>query len=169
VSPTARRLVLVVLLVAVIAALLTYLYQGPRLSSVALAGFLILIWMPVKGLVYRRLGGVKPYWSALAANGSSELTGLPFRLGLGFWPLMGTSFLVSALIETLALVVMGTAPSLKRSLVLAFYGSLVVHLITAGWFYAQRSPAVGVAFIVAGVALLHVPTFFPDEWIEPGA
>ena len=165
-SPTVRKLVLALLLIAVIASLCAYILRGPRWQSLAMAAFLTLIWTPVKGLVYRRLGGSRPYESALAANASSELIGLPFRLDLSFWPLMGVSFVVSAAIETLALVVMGTASSLKRALFLSYYAGFATHVLTAGFFRAQRDLAVGVAILVVGIALVHVPAFFPEAWVE---
>ena len=159
-TATTRKLVLLLLLVLLVFALALYVYQGqegPSWAGLGMAVFLILIWTPLKGLIYRRLEGAKPYESALAANASSELAGLPVHLALSFWPLMGTSFLVSALLETLALAAMGTATSWKRCLFLAFYGSLVVHLMTAGWFASQRSLALGVPFLIAGIVLFHLP------------
>jgi hypothetical protein len=166
VSGTARKLVLAVLLLGISAALVVYILGGPRWQSLAMAGFLIVIWTPIKGLIYRRLGGARPYQSALAANASSELIGLPFHLGLAFWPSIGVSFVVSAAIETLALLVMGTASSLKRALFLSYYAGFVAHVITAGFFRAQRDLGVGVAILAVGIALVHLPTFFPDEWAE---
>jgi len=70
---------------------------------------------------------------------------------------MGVSFLVSAAIETLALAAMGTATSWRRCLFLAIYGSLVVHLLTVGWFASHRSLALGIPFLLAGIALFHLP------------
>jgi hypothetical protein len=135
-----------------------YLLEGPTLTGLGMSLFLILIWTPIKGLLYQRLEGLKPYQSALAANASSELTGLPFHLELPFWPLMAVSFLVSGAIEVLALAAMGTAISWKRCLFLAFYGSLVVHLMTVGWFASQRNLSVGIPFLLVGIVLLHVPS-----------
>jgi hypothetical protein len=158
VSATTRKLVLVILLALLVAALALYVREGPTWTGLGMALFLILIWTPVKGLIYRRLEAAKPYESALAANASSELAGLPFHLALSFWPLMGTSFLVSASIETLALAAVGGAASWRRCLFLAFYGSLVVHLMTVGWFASHRSLAVGVPFLLAGIVLFHLPS-----------
>jgi hypothetical protein len=163
VSATARKLVLLLLLVLVVGALAFYVLEGPTWTGLGMAVFLVLIWTPVKGLVYRRLAGAKPYESALAANASSEVAGLPFHLALSFWPLMGASFVVSASLETLALVAVGTAPSFRRSLFLAFYGSLVVHLMTAGWFASQRNPAIGIPFLLAGILLFHLPAMKGKE------
>ena len=156
-SATTRKLVLLVLLVLLVVALALYVQQGPSWRSLGMALFLILIWTPLKGLLYRRLEAARPYESALAANASSELAGLPVHLGLSFWPLMGVSFLVSAAIETLALAAMGSAVSWRRCLLLAFYGSLVVHLMTVGWFAGSRSLAIGIPFMLAGIALFHLP------------
>ena len=156
-SPLTRKLVLVVLLFLLVGALALYVLEGPTWGGLGMAICLILIWTPVKGLVYRRLEGAKPYESALAANASSEIAGLPFHLALSFWPLMGVSFLVSASIETLAIAAFGTASSWRRCLFLAFYGSLVVHLLTVGWFAAHRSLALGIPFVLAGIALFHLP------------
>jgi hypothetical protein len=157
VSAETRKIVLLVLLVLVVSALAFYVLEGPTWRGLGMAVLLVVIWTPVKGLIYRRLEGARPYESALAANAASELAGLPFHLALSFWPLMGTSFLVSALLETLALVAMGTTPSWKRSLFLAFYGSLVAHLLTVGWFASQRSLALGIPFLLAGIVLFHLP------------
>jgi hypothetical protein len=165
VTSTVRKTALAVVLAAAASALAAYVFEGPAWSTLLMALLLIVLWTPVKGLLYRRLGGEKPYGSALGANASSEICGLPFHLGLSFWPLMGASFAISAAIETLALAAMGTSTSLRRTLVLGIYGSLVVHLITAGFFAAQGSLLVGLPFLVAGVALFHVPTFFPEEWV----
>ncbi|HJS73665.1 MAG TPA: hypothetical protein VJ921_05215 [Vicinamibacteria bacterium] len=156
-TPVTRKLVLVILLALLVGALGLYVLEGPTWRGLGMALVLILIWTPVKGLVYRRLEASRPYESALAANASSELAGLPFHLALSFWPLMGVSFLVSASIETLAIAAMGTASSWRRCLFLAFYGSLVVHLMTAGWFASQRSLALGIPFVLAGILLFHLP------------
>jgi hypothetical protein len=157
VSATTRKLVLVVLLSLLVFALGVYLQEGPTWQGLGMAVFLILIWTPLKGLVYRRLEAARPYEGALAANASSELAGLPFHLALSFWPLMGVSFLVSAAIETLALAAVGSASSWRRCLFLAVYGSLVVHLMTVGWFASHRSLALGIPFLLAGIALFHLP------------
>ncbi len=156
-SGTTRKLALVLLLSLLVLALALYLQEGPTWQGLGMAVFLVLIWTPVKGLIYRRLEAAKPYEGALAANASSELAGLPFHLALSFWPLMGVSFLVSAVIEALALAALGSASSWRRCLFLAFYGSLVVHLMTAGWFASHRSLALGIPFLIAGIALFHLP------------
>ncbi len=156
-NATTRKLVLVVLLSVLVFALGLYLQEGPTWQGLGMAVFLILLWTPLKGLIYRRLEASKPYESALAANASSEIAGLPVHLALSFWPLMGVSFLVSAAIETLALAAMGTATSWRRCLFLAIYGSLVVHLLTVGWFASHRSLALGIPFLLAGIALFHLP------------
>ena len=156
-TPVTRKLVLVILLALLVGALGLYVLEGPTWRGLGMALALILIWTPVKGLVYRRLEASRPYESALAANASSELAGLPFHLALSFWPLMGVSFLVSASIETLAIAAMGSASSWRRCLFLALYGSLVVHLMTVGWFASQRSLALGIPFVLAGIILFHLP------------
>ena len=161
-----RQLVLIVLLLSAVVALAYYVLDEPSLSTVGMALLLIVIWAPVKGVIYRRLGGKKPYQSALAANASSELIGLPFRLALSFFPLMAVSFFISGVIETIVLIVMGTAINLKRCLFVAFYGSLVVHLITTGWFAAHRSLTVGIPFIAVGIVLFHLPALYSDRFIE---
>lgn len=156
-SAATRKFALLILLAVLVASLALYLREGPTLSGFGMAVLLILVWTPVKGLLYRRLAGARPYESALAANASSELAGLPFHLGLSFWPLMAVSFLVSASIETLALAAMASAGTFRRCLFLAFYGSLVVHLMTAGWFASSRSLGLGIALVVAGIVLFHLP------------
>lgn len=161
-SVLVRRLVFAVLLVVATAALAAFVFQGPSMATLLMAILLIVVWTPIKGALYRRLGGLRPYASALAANASSLIAGLPFHLGLAFWPKIGVSFLVSAILETVALVAMATANRPRRCLFLGFYGSFVVHLITAGWFASQRSLALGVPFILAGILLFHLPTLFPE-------
>lgn len=161
-----RQLVFAVLLLIVVAALAAFVFEGPSIQSLLMAVFLILIWTPVKGALYRRLGGLRPYPSALAANATSLIAGLPFHLDLDFWPKIAVSFVVSALLETLALVAMGTASRPRRCLFLGFYASFVVHLITAGWFASQRNLTLGVPFIVAGILFFHLPTLFPDTWVS---
>jgi hypothetical protein len=166
VTDVARKLALAVLLLVVASALVAFVFEGPSGASLWMALFLIVVWTPVKGALYRRLGGLRPYPSALAANAASLIAGLPFHLDLAFWPKIGVSFVVSAALETLALAAIGTANGLRRCLFLGFYASFVVHLITAGWFASQRSPALGVPFIIAGILLFHLPTLFPDTWVS---
>jgi hypothetical protein len=161
-----RQILLIVLLLGVISALTFFVLHEPSLSSFAMALFLIVIWAPVKGVLFRRLGGKKPYWSALAANASSELVGLPFHLALSFFPLMAASFLITGAIETLTLFVMGTAATFKRCLFIGLYGSLVVHLISTGWFASHRSLTLGIPFIVVGIVLFHLPALYSDRFIE---
>lgn len=165
-SSLARKLSLAILLAAVAGALAAYVVEGPSWTSLGMALLLINVFAPIKGVLYRRLGGTRPYASAFAANASSQLCGLPFHLALSFWPKIGASFAISGFIEIFTLVAMGTAATWGRSVLLAFYGSLVVHLITAGFFASQRSLLVGIPFLAAGIALFHAPTFFPEEWVE---
>jgi len=82
VNATTRKLVLVVLLSVLVFALGLYLQEGPTWQGLGMAVFLILLWTPLKGLIYRRLEASKPYESALAANASSEIAGLPVHLAL---------------------------------------------------------------------------------------
>jgi hypothetical protein len=166
VSLLVRQLVFALLLLIVVGALAAFVLEGPSAESLLMAVFLIVVWTPVKGALYRRLGGLRPYSSALAANASSLIAGLPFHLPLSFWPKIGVSFLVSAVLETLALVAIGTASRPKRCLFLGLYASFVVHLITAGWFASQRSLTLGVPFIAAGILLFHLPTLYPDTWVS---
>jgi hypothetical protein len=166
VSLVVRKLVFAAILLVVVGALAGFVFEGPSASSLLMALFLIVVWTPVKGKLYSRLGGLRPYPSALAANATSLIAGLPFHLDLAFWPKIGVSFLVSGALETLALVAMGSAGRAKRCLFLGFYASFVVHLITAGWFASQQSLALGVPFIVAGILLFHLPALFPDTWVS---
>lgn len=159
-SAVTRKLALLMILVLLVCALAVYVNQGeegPGWEGLGMALFLILIWTPVKGLTYRRLEAARPYESALAANASSELAGLPVHLALSFWPLIGVSFLVSAAIETFSLAAMGSATSWRRCLFLAFYGSLVVHLMAAGWLASHRSLALGIPVLLVGIVLFHLP------------
>ena len=155
-----------VLGLAVAAALIYFFVEDRSWRNLGMAIALILVWTPVKGLLFRRLSIKLPYRSAIVANASSELTGLPFHFGLSFWPLMGASWILSAAVEWIALLALGTARGPGHALWTSFYASLVVHLLTAGFFYANRQFIGGALLILAGVVLFHLPASFEHRRSE---
>jgi hypothetical protein len=86
--------------------------------------------------------------------------GLPIDLD-SFWVIIGASFLVSIAIDLVALVALAAGP-VRRCWFLAAYGSLLVHLLTVGFFVFQRNVALGLALLAGGVALFLVPAFYTD-------
>lgn len=152
------------LLVVIVAASLVFFLLGE--SSWPDAGwalFLVVLWSPVKGVTYRRLGGRYPYLGALVGSIAWQAVGLPIDLD-SFWVIMGVSFLAAIVIETLALAAIGTAPNFARCFFLALYGSLVVHLIQVGWFTSQRNLALGLPFLLSGIFVFFVPAFYADRF-----
>ena len=133
-----------------------------RAESFLMAVFLILAWVPIKGMVYDRFRLPRPYLAALIANVASELIGLNFSLGFGFWSLMFISMTASALIDALTIYAVGLCPRLREALVVAGYASLVVHLITAGFFWWRRSVAQSVVLIIVGFVVSHPPSLLTE-------
>ncbi len=162
---TYRPLLLMLLVVIVAASLVFFLLGEPSWADAGWALFLVVLWSPVKGVTYRRLGGKLPYLGALLGSISWQAVGLPIDLD-SFWVIMGVSFLVGVAIETLALAATGAAPNFARCLFLALYGSLIVHLIQVGWFASQRSVALGVPFLLAGIFLFFTPAFYADRFAQ---
>ena len=162
-SATTRKLALACVHLFVVGALVYYVLDEPRWGSIGMALLLIVAFAPIKGLLYRRLGGVRPYFSALVANAASQFGGLPFHFDISFWWHIFLSFVASGFIESFVLVGLNTAPTMKKSLIYAFYGSLVVHLLSAGYLALRRYPAVGVPVLILGIVLVHLPAFFPEE------
>ena len=164
-SDVTRRLAQATVLLFLVVALFLYVLEEPSWRSLAMASLLIVLFVPIKGLVYRRLGGRRPYFSALVANAASLVAGLPFHFDISLLPHIGVSFLAASAIETFALVGFGTMPTFRRSLLLAVYGSLVVHLISAGFFLSFRSIARGAPYLVLAFVLVHLPTLLPQGWV----
>jgi len=160
------RPVLIMILVVMVAASLVFFMLGePSLPDVGWALFLVVLWTPVKGISYRRLGGKKSYLGALVGSVAWQALGLPLDLD-SWWLIFGVSFVVSVAIETLALAAVGTASALKRCLFLAVFGSLIVHLIQVGWFASHRSLALGLPFLILGIALFILPAFYADRFVH---
>lgn len=156
------RSVLVMLLVVIDGAALVFaMLGGSSREDAGWALFLIACFTPVKGISYRRLGANKPYASALLATFSWQAIGLPIDLD-SFWVIMGASLLVSIVVDFLALIAMGAAPTVARCLFLGLYGSLIVHFLTIGFFTFQRNIVLGLALLAAGVGLFLLPAFYTD-------
>ncbi len=162
---TYRQLLMMFLVVIVAASFVFFLLGEPSWADAGWALFLVVIWSPVKGVTYRRLGGRLPYLGALLGSISWQAVGLPIDLD-SFWLIMGVSFLAGVAIETLALGATGTAPNFARCLFLALYGNLIVHLIQVGWFASQRSLAIGVPFLLAGIFVFFIPAFYADYFAQ---
>ena len=113
--------VLMLLVVIDGAALLFAMLGGSSWEDAGWALFLIACFTPVKGITYRRLGGRKPYATALLSTFSWQAVGLPIDLD-SFWAIMGASVLVSFVVDFLALVAMNAAPTVARCLFLGLYG-----------------------------------------------
>ncbi len=152
-----------VLIAIDVAALILLLLGEPDGMDILYASFLVLLFTPVKGVTYRRLGGRRPFLSALAGTISWQIIGLPIYLD-GFWPLIVMSFGVSLVVDAVALIGMRTVDSLAGSLALAVIGSAIVHLFTTGFFLFQRQPSVGVPVFVAGTVLFLFPVFYADRF-----
>jgi hypothetical protein len=120
----------------------------------------ILVWTPPKGALLRFMGGKRPNWSALAANTASELPGLGFPLSpLGVpWPALAVSFLVSTIIEWLALTVMGTA-RVRACFVMAVYVNIFAHVLVAGFFLWSSSRLAGGAVVFISFLIFIFPIF----------
>lgn len=153
-----RKGAVLAIALAVVGSVVWFWLVDGRAQSFLMAGFLIVAWVPIKGMVYDRFRVPKPYVAALIANVASELIGLNFHLGFGFWSLMIASMFASAFIDGLALYATGVQSRLRQALVVALYASLVVHLITAGYFWWTRSAAQSVALVVAGFIISHPPS-----------
>lgn len=160
-----RPVLLMLLVVADCAALVFAMLGGTSLEDAGWALFLIVCFTPVKGVTYRRLGGRNPYAAALLATLSWQAIGLPIDLD-SFWIIMSASFAVSLVIDMLALVAVNAAPVL-RCVFLALYGSLIVHLLTIGFFAFQRNLALGLVLLAGGVGLFLLPAFYTDLFRHP--
>ena len=163
-----RPVVLMLLVVIDGAALVFAMLGGSSWEDAGSALFLIACFASVRGITYRRLGGRKPYATALLSTFSWQAIGLPIDLDPS-WALMGTSFLVSLVVDFLALIAMNAAPTVARCLFLGLYGSLIVHFLTVGFwvFTVQRNIALGLALLAIGVGSFLLPAFYTDLFTEP--
>lgn len=161
-----RPVVLMLFVVIDGAALVFAMLGGSSWEDAGWALFLIACFTPVKGITYRRLGGRRPYATALLSTFSWQAIGLPIDLE-SFWAIMGASMLVSFVVDFLALVAMDAAPTVARCLFLALYGSLIVHFLTVGYFTFQRNAVVGLALLAVGVGSFLLPAFYTDLFTEP--
>jgi hypothetical protein len=160
------RPVLLMLLVVIDGAALVFaMLGGSSLEDAGWALFLIVCFSPVKGITYRRLGGRRPYPTAILATFSWQAVGLPIDLD-SFALIMAASFAVSILVDFVALVAMDAGP-VRRCLFLAIYGSLLVHLLTMGFFVFMRSVAIGLVLLAGGVGLFLGPAFYTDLFQHP--
>lgn len=156
-----RPVLLMFLVVVDGAALVFAMLEGSSWEDAGWALFLLVVFTPVKGITYRRLGGRNPYQAAFLANVSWQAIGLPIDLD-SFWVIMGASFAVSIVVDLVALLALGSAPNVERCLFLAIYGSLIVHCLTAGFFVFQRNAPLGIAVLAVGVGLFLLPAFYAD-------
>ena len=129
-------------------------------QNLGLGLFLIVLFTPVKALVLERFGAVRPYWSSLVANASSMLLGLPFHLSLTLGLKLLTSFVISAVIEAVALYAFGASRSPMKCGAMATYASLIGHILFAGYLLCVDNTLVGVAVLLVGFTLLQAPSFF---------
>lgn len=160
-----RPVLLMLLIVVDFAALVFAMLGNSSWADAGWALFLIACFTPVKGVTYRRLGGNRPYAAALLATFSWQAVGLPIDLD-SFWIIMAASLVVSIIVDTVALVAVNAARAL-RCLFLALYGSLIVHLLTTGFFAFQRNVVLGVVLLALGVGLFLLPAFYTDLFIPP--
>lgn len=159
---TSPRTVLLMLLVVIDCAALVFFMLGDSVwEDAGWALFLIVVFTPVKGITYRRLGGRNPYTSALLATASWQAIGLPIDLD-SFWVIMGASFLVSLIVDFLSLVALNAAPVLARYVFLALYGSFVVHFLTGGFFTFMRNFLLGLPLLIVGAGMFLLPAFYTD-------
>jgi hypothetical protein len=120
----------------------------------------ILIWTPPKGALLRFMGGRRPNWSALAANAASELPSLGFpvsQLGVP-WPALTASFFISTVIESLALMVMGTARA-SACFIMSLYANIFAHVLVAGFFVWSGSRLWGGTIVFASFLIFIFPIF----------
>ena len=73
------------------------------------------------------------------------------------------SMVMSALIDAVAIHALGVSSRFREAVVVAGYASLVVHLITAGFFMWRRSPPQSVALVVAGFIASHPPSVLTER------
>lgn len=162
-----RPVLLMLLIVAGAASLVFGMLGGSSLEDAGWALFLVVCFTPLKGITYRRLGGARPYLTALLATFSWQAIGLPIDLD-SFWVIMGASFAVSIVVDGVALVAMDAGPVLRCGF-LAVYGSSLVHLLTIGFFVFMRATLLGLVLLAGGIALFLVPAFYTDLFQQPEA
>ena len=163
-SATVRRFVAAILVGVVTVSIFRYFAGEPSLPRLLQLLGVILLWTPVKGALLKFLGGVRPYRSALAANVSSETTGIGYPLaGLGMpWPALGASMVLSTVIEWLALMAMGTA-KVTACLWMSLYANLVVHMLVAAFILWPGHRLAGGAVFLVGFLLFLLPIFVVDR------
>lgn len=161
---TLARPTLAAVIVVIDAAALALCLQGASSwSDAGWASFLVLLFAPLKGVTYRRLGGRLPYASAIVATVTWQLVGLPIDLD-GFWTLIAASFAVSLGVDVLVLGALGTGRTWPAIVFLGVHGSLMVHLFTMGFFVMQRTPRTGIPMLVLATVLFLLPAFFADRF-----
>ena len=157
---------------AVIASLVHFSMGTPSLPPVLRVAVAIILWFPIKGALLRFLGGMRPYRSALTANGVSEVIGLGFPLlSLGVpWPALSASLVLSTFFEGLTFVALKTGNTWWRNLGLALYLNVFAHLLLAGIFlYAPQvlsadvarvpRPMLGALIILLSFLIFILPIF----------
>jgi hypothetical protein len=164
-SAAGRRFVAAVVVGLVAVSLYRYLTGEPSSQRLLQLLGVILLWTPLKGALLRFLGGSRPYRSALAANASSETTGIGYPLaGLGMpWPALGASMILSTLVEWLAFLAVGTGKKVTACLWMSLYVNVVVHVLVAAFIlWPGNRPASAGVFLV-GFALFLLPIFLVNR------
>lgn len=159
-----RPVFVMLLVVANVASAVFCLLGASSWSDVGFASGMVVAFTPIKGVTYRRLGGVRPFLSALVATFTWQVVGLPIDLDT-FWLIIAASFVASFLVDTVALLAMATLAAPLRSVLLALYGASMVHLLIAGFVLFYRSAALGLPMLFLGSGLFLLPAFFSDRFL----
>ena len=164
IKPIPLRLLFPLIIIDVVAVVFFVLGE-PSWGDAGWALFLVALFTPAKGLTYRRVGGARPYLTAFIATTSWQAVGLPIGLD-SFWNIISASFIASVFVDWFVIKVMRCVRTIKLCLLLAVYASLIVHLVTVGFFLFYRNPYLGVALFVFGTVLFFVPVFYADKFVE---
>lgn len=160
-SVRSRFAISIALTVFVVIALYRYFFgESSAQTTLFRVSLGILIWTPPKGALFRFMGGKHPNWSALAANAASELPSLGFPLSpLGIpWPALTASFFVSTVIESLALIAMGTARA-SACFIMSLYANIFAHVLVAGFLIWSGSLLWGGTIMFSSFLIFILPIF----------
>jgi hypothetical protein len=160
-SVRSRFAIIIAIVVFVAVALYRYFSGEASPETTLFRVFLgILIWTPPKGALFRFMGGRRPNWSALAANAASELPSLGFPLSpLGVpWPALTASFFISTVIESLALMAMGTARA-SACFIMSLYANIFAHVLVAGFLLWPGSRLMGGGLVFLSFLIFILPIF----------
>ena len=154
---------MLMLVVLAAASFVFFLLGEPSWEDFGWATFLIVMFTPMKGITYRRLGGRRPYQAALLSTASWQAIGLPIDLDR-FWVIIGASFIVAFIVDFIALLANATGPNPVRNLFLGAYGSIMTHALMIGFFWFQRNALAGAVVLFVGVGLFMLPAFYADRF-----